>query len=113
VRNAEKPRHQVTIQLVHVTNQSVMEITQSCVKARTSGTASAGSRHTWNSIFLIKPFAMFNLGDTQSGPYAPFKCGEALAKVAVSGGTIWQPISSITQKNLFQQSKVPAIFLHP
>jgi hypothetical protein len=99
---AQKSRQQVTILLVHVTNQSVMGITQSCVKARTSGIASAGSRHSRNFAFRLNPFAMFNLGKTQSGSYAPFKCGEALAKVAVSGGTIWQHISSITQKSLFQ-----------
>ena len=101
-QNAEKPRQPVTILLVHVTNQLVMEITQSCVKARTSRTASAGSRHSHKFVVSINLCVLFSLGEPNYAPRTRFNCGEALAKVAVSGGTIWQHISSITQKSLFQ-----------
>jgi hypothetical protein len=61
-QSAEMPLQPVTILLVHVTNQSVMEITQSCVKARTSGTASAGSRHSHKFVVSINQFVLFSLG---------------------------------------------------
>ena len=90
LREAQPP---LTINPVHITNRPVMEITQNCVKARTFGTTSADKTLRQIQRFHVKPFFLFYLHDSHQCTSPATKSGQGLAKVPVSGGTIWRHIS--------------------
>jgi mRNA-degrading endonuclease RelE of RelBE toxin-antitoxin system len=61
LKEAQPP---LTINPVHITNRSVMEITQNCVKARTFGKTSADKTLRQIQRLHIKPFVLFYLYDS-------------------------------------------------